>query len=111
MRRKHLNSRYIRGIKEADTEGMRSNHRTHYKAYLQFCKEYAYKPFPANEWRYCQFSQYLAAKDNKPETIQNYCSTIRTLHRLEGLPVPESGQVHYSKTVESLKKKRTKPVR
>ena len=97
-------------LKAAHTMGTRTNHQTHSRAYLKFCKEYEYAPFPATEWRYCQFAQYLASQDKVPETVDNYCSTVRLVHRLENLPVPEKGQIHFRMVSEGLKKTYKKPV-
>ena len=101
-----LNQHCRHNIKYADAAGTRANHRTHYAAYLRFCKEYMFRPFPADEWRYCQFAQFLSAEHKEFGTIQNYCSSVRTLHRLQGLPVPETDQIHYSKTIQCFKKAR-----
>ena len=110
-KRMKLNQHCRHNIKYADAAGTRANHRTHYAAYLRFCKEYMFRPFPADEWRYCQFAQFLSAEHKEFGTIQNYCSSVRTLHRLQGLPVPETDQIHYSKTIQCFKKARKTPVK
>ena len=49
--------------------------------------------------------------DKVPETIDNnYVSTIRTVHKLKCLPVPESSPIHFRLTSEGFKKKCKKPV-
>ena len=83
----------------------------HHKAYIKFCEEYKYKPFPATDWRYCQFAQFLAWQEKVPETVDNYVSTVRVLHKLQKLPVPEQGQIHYKMVSEGIKKNCKKPVK
>ena len=70
-----------------------------------------YEPFPADNWRYCQFAQYLAWEDMVPETVDNYMGTVRVLQRLQNLPVPPQGQIHFKLASEGLKKKCKKPVK
>ena len=100
-----------KSIRTANTAGTNDNHRTHLKFYLQFCNEYMYQPFPADYWRYCQFGQFLSWQGKKPGTINNYVSTVRLLHKLEGYDTPEPGQIHYNKISNSFKKQRTKPMK
>ena len=105
------NQQCQQAIRRADAEGTRHNHRTHYSTYLRFCNEYMYQPFPANEWRYCQFTQFLAQENKQYGTIQNYCSTVHTLHRLDGWQVPQHNQIHFIKMIENLKKNRKQPIK
>ena len=92
-------------------KGTRSNHITHQKSYYDFCEEYAFQPFPADEWRYVQYGQYLAWKNKVPETVDNYVGTVRVMHRLIGEKAPMPKQVHYMYFSEGLKKLNTRPVR
>ena len=110
-RRKLLNKKCVSYIKKGDTKGTRANHRTHHKSYLQFCQTYRYEPYPATEWRYCQYAVYLHEQDKVPETIQNYVGTIRVLHKMQNLYAPTATQIHYKKLVEYFKKQCTKPVK
>ena len=90
---------------------MRANYRTHHNNYIEFCQQYKYEPYPADEWRYCQYTQHLAWQNKKPGTVDNYVSTVRTMHKLEGLPCPEPRQIHYQKLSQGLKKSRKEPVK
>ena len=58
LRRKKLDVDCHRSIHRGHAPGTRDNHRTHHKAYLRFCNEYMFDPFPADEWRTCQFAQF-----------------------------------------------------
>ena len=91
-RRKELNMSCSYTMKSAHTQGTRNNHNTHHKSYIRF-------------------TQYLADQDKVPETVDNYVSTVRLLHKLEGLPVPENGQIHYKLMSEGLRKLCKKPVK
>ena len=98
-------------MKKGHAPGTRVNHRTHYDTYLRFCHEYSFHPLEADEWRYCQFAQYLHWQNKKPGTIENYVSTVRVVRRLQFLHVPEPGQIHYKLMSQAFKKARTEPVK
>ena len=110
MKRTQLSRRCLQKIHRGHAKGTRQNHRTHYTAYLRFCDEFKYSPFPADSWRYCQFAQFLD-EEKKLGTVENYVSTIRTLHKINLLAVPEDGQIHYKLLTECLKKERSEPVK
>ena len=82
-------------IKAAHAPGTRENHRTHHKAYIRFCNLYKFEPFPADEWQLCQFAQFLADEDKVPQTVQNYVSSVKVMHKVSRIPVPEECY-HYS---------------
>ena len=98
-------------IRKGNTEGTRANHRTHYNSYVKFCEEYRYPPFPADDWRYCLFAQYLESQGKKPGTVDNYVSTVRVLHKLQNYYSPQPGQIHYKMLSQSFKKQRKEPIR
>ena len=106
-----LNQQCKSSIRRGNTKGTRANHRTHYSSYVGFCNEFEYEPFPADNWRYCQYAQYLKTQHKKPGTVNNYVSTIRVLHQLQGYAVPPPGQIHYKMLMEFLKKDRKDPVK
>ena len=62
------------------------------------------------DWRYAQFVQHLYWQDKVPDTCDNYVSTVRTLHRLQGLRCPEKGQIHYKLISQGLHRQCKKPV-
>ena len=101
----------MKSIRCGNAKGTCKNHRTHHKAYLRFCEEYKFSPFPADDWRYCQFAQYLAWEDKVPNTCSNYTSTVRHLHRLQRMPCPEPSQVHFRLLTNGLQRQCKKPVK
>ena len=88
VRRAFLNKATIRSVRGGNTEGTWNNKNVHVAAYYRFCDSFGYQYFPASDWRYCQFAQYLMWEGKAPGTIDNYVSTIRTMHRLIGLKAP-----------------------
>ena len=111
VKRRQLNEDCRKMIRSGSAPGTRANHKTHRTAYMKFCNEYYYKPFPATEWRYCQFAQHLANQNKVPETVVNYVGTVRVMHRLKELPCPQANQIHYKLLTEGLKKTCKEPVR
>ena len=109
--RQRLNRQCRKQIQRGHADGTRANQRTHFKSYNKFCTEYCYQPFPADDWRYCQYAQYLHIQGKKPGTVDNYVSTVRVLHRLQNLLTPTTGQIHYKLISELYKKFRKEPVR
>ena len=110
-KRLKLNAACRETIKQGDAEGTRLNRETHERAYKRFCNEYQFKPFPADNWRYCQFAQHLYEQKKVPATCDNYVSSVRTVHKLKGYAVPEVGQIHYKKLSDGLKRQNEKPVK
>ena len=98
-------------IQRGDAPGTVRNRRLHQHSYTAFCEEYWYKPFPATQWRYCQYAMYLHNQDKVPETVQNYMGSIRTIHKLKDLDPGDPTNIHYKKLTEGLKKTCKKPVK
>ena len=111
QKRRRLNAACISSIKLGNALGMRANHRTHQAAYEKFCAEYEFNLYPADDWCYVQFTQYLAWQDKVPGTCENYVSTVQVLHKLQKMPVPEKGQIHYKMLVDGLKRQDVRPVK
>ena len=111
-RRRKLDQDCIRMITKGRAEGTRANRRTHNNAYLRFCDSYYIKPYPATDWQLVQFVQYLFSEESKtPDTVQNYVSSVRVIHRLAGLPVPDANQIHYAMLTDGMKRENKRPVR
>ena len=110
-KRRKLDISCIKSIRKGNAPGTRANHRTHESAYVKFCQEYRYDPYPATEWRYCQFAQYLSDQNKVLGTCDNYVSTVRVVHRLQGLPFLPKGQIHYKMLSDGLKRQCTEPVK
>ena len=58
-----------------------------------------------------QFAQFLFSEHKKPDTVQNYISSIRIIHRLAELPCPDSTNIHCRMLIDGLKRQCTRPVR
>ena len=111
MNRHKLNIACRKNVKQGHADGTRTNHRSHHNSYIKFCDEYRFQPYPASNWRYCQYAQYLSNKNRKPGTIHNHISSIKTLHKLQNLKVPDDGQIHYKLITKSFEKQRLEPVK
>ena len=110
-RRRQLNKKCLKMIKNSNTVGTRANQRTHHRSYVTFCNEHDLITYPATEWQYVQYAVYLYGQDKVPQTVQNYISTIKSLHKLNKLPVPKQGEIYYNKCIEGIKKHCKKPVK
>ena len=103
-KRRLLNRVCITSIKKANAIGTKKNYRTHHAAYVRFCNEYQLPLYPAEDWKFCQFAQFLAWEQKIPDTCDNYVGTIRKLHRLAGMKCPDRSQIHYSMLIDGLRR-------
>ena len=78
---------------------------------MRFCDIYYLNPYAASDWQFVQFAQYLFDQEKKPDTVQNYISSIRILHRLADIQCPSSDQIHFKMLMDSFKRQCDKPVR
>ena len=101
----------VRSIRAGNAAGTQANKRTHNTAYEHFCTEYMFDPYPSSNWQLVQFAQYLYAEHKKPETVENYVSSIRTLHRMAGFTKLEAGDIFFNLMVKGLKRQCTHPVK
>ena len=111
VKRRRLDQQCIQLVKKGNAEGMVANRRTHHKAYKRFCTEFQFNPFPANNWRQVQFAQFLHNENKRPDTIENYVSSIRVLHRLAGLEPLSTDHIHYKLIRNCFKRECCTPVR
>ena len=95
----------------SNAEGTCSNRCTSYAAYERFCGEYQLQLFPADDWQFCQFVQFLASEQKAPGTCDNYVSAICVLQRLQRHSAPEKGQIHYCMISDGMKCMWKEPVR
>ena len=109
--RKELNQQCVTNIKKARAEGTLANRKTHHKSYIRFCDIVHYEPFPASNWQLVQYAQFLFNENKTPQTINNYVSSIRMLHRLADIQVPDSNCIHYTMLIDSFKRQCTRPVK
>ena len=110
-KRRQLNIDCIKNIRTGNSEGTRANRRTHQKAYLHFCKEYVFEPYHTNDWRLVQFAQFLFAEDKTPDTVANYVSSVRVLHRLADIGCPPASQIHFTMLMNGLKCRNKHPTK
>ena len=78
---------------------------------LKFCTVYKYQPYPCTNWQLVQFAQHLFNENKKPETIQNYVSSVRTLHKLAGYPEIQKNDIYYHMIVDGHKHLCVTPVK
>ena len=101
----------VRSIRAGNAAGTWANKRTHNTAYESFCTEYMFDPYPSLNWWLVQFAQYLYAEHKKPEMVENYVSSIRTLHRMAGFTKLEADDIFFNLMVKGLKRQCTHPVK
>ena len=109
--REKLNHQCQQMIRKGNAPGTLHNREIHHKAYNEFCTKYWYKPFPASEWRMCQFAMHLSNESKVPETVSNYVGSVRVLHRFKGLDPPAADKIHFQKLTEGLKRSCSKPIK
>lgn len=79
--------------------------------YLQFCQYYGLRPLPADEWQYIRFARYLANYVTSYNTVLNYLSTVRKLHKIGGYPVVEPGAPNLDMFLRGVKAELANPTR
>ena len=106
-----LNKATVSAVKRGNVDSTRANKRTHLNNYYRFCETFEFQPFPASDWRYCQFAKFLADKGKAPGTIDNYVSSVRTVHRLIGYAAPVPKQTHFRLISDHIAKNNVKPLK
>ena len=59
QKRDALNVACMKTIRRGNADGTRANRQTHDRAYMRFCNEYAFEPYPCTNWQLVQFAQFL----------------------------------------------------
>ena len=98
-------------VKRGHAEGTRSNHRCHINSYERFCNELWFQPYLATEWQLCMYGQYPHEQSKKPGTVNNYVSSVRTMHKMASLTVPDTNNIHFKLLVGGLKRQRKELIR
>lgn len=71
--------------------------------YHRFCVYTGHHLFPASNWQMVRFARYVGNSVTSIETVQNYISGVRTLHRIGGFPVPDSQDPNLQLLLRGLK--------
>lgn len=67
--------------------------------------------FPASEWQLIRYARYVANMVTSYDTVVNYISGVRTLHRLGGFTVIEFSSANLAHILKGLKHELARPVR
>lgn len=86
---------------------------TQINRYLDFCLIYKLSPFPAGELHIRRYAQYLSMQVKSVDTVCNYLSTVRTLHKMLGLPQPPliKDSFWLNRTIMGLKAVMARPIK
>lgn len=91
-------------VRDSYRPGTRRNIKTHLRSYYEFCDKLHLQYFPASTTQLTRFAVYLfSCKNLVPETITNYISTIRTIHGLQELPIPDSSDIIITAALKGMK--------
>ena len=88
-----------------------SSHRTYTSAqrqFLQFCWDFSYDPLPVSVETLILFSTHLAQRI-KPQSIQVYLATVRSLHVAHGLPNPLQPGLKLKQTLRGIERQHFSP--
>ena len=105
-----LHESCVNSVNRGSAEGTCSNRLVHERNYLRFCHKYSFELYPIDSWHMCLFAQHLAEENKRPGTIENYTSSMRILHRLANLEVPDASQIHFRMLINCFKRENTEPV-
>lgn len=79
--------------------------------YGRFCKFYGFEMFPASAWQLVRYARYIANTVTSYETVANYISGVRKLHRLAGYQVPDANEPNLHHIMRALKKELAHPIK
>lgn len=71
-------------LQHAYRPGTLRNIRSQALIYSRFCQYYGLNMFPASEWQMIRYARYIANTVISYDTVSNYLSGVRTLHKLGG---------------------------
>ena len=81
-----------------------NNMHTHNKRYLEFCTIFKLTAFPVSQWQLVRFATFLSFHFISPKSIQNYLSSICTIHELNGHPPVVKG-IYFRKALAGMRRK------
>lgn len=83
----HLDEHCYDTLRKAYRPGTLKNIRSQALIYKRFCDFYGLQMFPASEWQLVRYARYIANTVTSYDTVVNYISGVRTLHKLGGFDI------------------------
>lgn len=75
-------------LKSAFRPGTYANHHSQFTTYIKFCQHYNIKDIDPTVDTICLYATYLATRLKSSQSIANYLSAVRLLHKYLGLDCP-----------------------
>lgn len=98
-------------MKKGYQETTMRNLRSQALVYNRFCEFYGLPKFPATAWQMVRFARYVANTVTSYETVQNYLSGVRTLHKLGGFEVPGPDEPNVRHLMRAIKQELAHPIK
>lgn len=111
IRRDRLDQMCYDTFHRAFCKGTVRNYRSHCNMYFKFCQYFRLSPLPADEWQFIRFARYLANFVTSYNTVLNYLSTIRKLHRVGGYSVVQPTAPNLELLLRGIKAELANPVK
>ena len=77
----------LASVRQGFAPGTRKNLAVQRARYMQFCRKFRRRPFPADLETICLFTQYISRSFKSVDAVINYVQGIKTIHLLRGLAV------------------------
>ena len=81
-----LQQQTIQRRAKAFRPGTNNNHMSQWRNYLSFCLFYGLQDLNPNNMTICMYLEFLTRSLKSPQSINNYLSGVRTLHKLLDIP-------------------------
>lgn len=92
--------------------GTRANIRSHLNNYREFCNRYNLQLVPADSRQVTRFAVYLhVVKQLKPATISNHIASVKAMHGLLELQIPDLDNYIHKMVLRGIKARNKQPVK
>lgn len=99
-------------VRDSYQPGTWSNITSQVSGYYRFCDQYGLQYLPASPQQLTRFAVFLfEVKKLSPDTISNHISTVRTLHGLAGLALPQPSTYVHNRVIAGMKNRTKKPTK
>ncbi|CAH1257542.1 Hypp1851 [Branchiostoma lanceolatum] len=94
----------LRTQRSAFAASTQANHKTHFTAYLAFCRFFKKQPLPATAHLLSCYAQFLSRSLRSPASISHYLSSVKLLHQHHGFFDFDLKHFELQQTLKGLKR-------
>ena len=83
--------------------GTVSNHKSQFLLYIRFCQHYRLQDIDPTNDTVCMYATYLSKRFVSPQSVCNYMSAVRLLHKYLAIPAPALDSFDLKLTIRAIK--------